>query len=99
MNKSEFTGNSDLKGSMTVGTIVKFNNDNTFTISMTEEYAKKITEDMVIGVRCRKDFNTNTINYISEFTMTERYESIKEHDKDLEEAFDVDVDVESDSEN
>ena len=93
MNKAEFTGNNDLKGSMIVGTISKFNSDNTFTISMSDDYAEKITDDMVVGVRCRKDFNNNAITYISEFTLTARYESIKNHESDLAEAFEGAVDV------
>lgn len=98
MNKAEFTGNNDLKGSMIVGTISKFNSDNTFTISMSDDYAEKITDDMVVGVRCRKDFNNNAITYISEFTLTARYESIKNHESDLAEAFEGAVDVIDDEE-
>lgn len=87
MNKSEFTGDNTLRGNMIVGTVIKFNNDNTFTISMSEEYAGHITDDMVVGVRCRKDRATDEVNYISEFTITAKYESIADHYKDISDEF------------
>ena len=87
MNKSEFSGDNSLRGNMIVGTVVKFNNDNTLTISMSEEYAGHVTKDMVVGIRCRKDYSTDEINYISEFTITAKYESIDAHYKDINESF------------
>ena len=76
---------------------------------MTEDNAKAITDKHVMSVRCYKDFNTGEITYITELTLTNKFDSIDEHFKDIEEAFtdaaaeeveaeDVDVDVESDAE-
>lgn len=87
MNKSEFSGDDSLRGNMIVGTVVKFNNDNTLTISMSEEYAGHVTKDMVVGIRCRKDYTTDEVNYISEFTITSKYESIDAHYKDISDSF------------
>jgi hypothetical protein len=87
MNKSEFSGDNTLRGNMIIGTIVSFNNDNTLTVSVSEEYSKHITEDMVVGLRCRKDYSTDEVNYISEFTITSKYESIDAHYKDIADEF------------
>lgn len=87
MSRAELTGDSNAKGTIVVGTITKFNSDNTFTISMTEENAKAITDKSVMSVRCRKDRASDEITYISELSITEKYESINDHYKDIEEAF------------
>lgn len=93
INKSELFGKSDLKGTVTIGTIDKFNNDNTFTVLLTEENSNCITEDHVMNIRCKKDWATNEFTYCSEFRIM-KGESINAQYKDIEEAFqDADEDT------
>lgn len=108
MSRAELLGDKTAKGTVVIGSVVKFNIDNTFTVSMSEDNAKAITDKHVIGVRCHKDFNTGEITFITELTLTNKFDSIDEHFKDIEKAFtdaaeeEVEVDdtddVESDAE-
>ena len=109
MSRAEFLGDKTAKGTIVIGSVFKFNTDNTFTVSMTEDNAKAITDKHVMSVRCYKDFNTGEITFITELTITDKFDSIDEHFKDIEEAFtdtaeeeveaeDVIDDVESDAE-
>lgn len=107
MSRAEFLGDKAAKGTIVIGSVSKFNTDNTFTVSMTEDNAKVITDKHVMSVRCYKDFNTGEITFITELSITDKFDSIDDHFKDIEEAFtDVaeeeveaeDVDVESDAE-
>ena len=111
MSRAEFLGDKTAKGTIVIGSVAKFNTDNTFSVSMTEDNAKAITDKHVMSVRCYKDFNTGEITFITELTITDKFDSIDEHFKDIEEAFtnaeedeveaeDVDdaEDVESDAE-
>ena len=107
MSKAEFLGDKTVKGTVVIGSVSKFNTDNTFTVSMTEDNAKAITDKHVISVRCYKDFNTGEITFITELTLTNKFDSIDDHFKDIEETFtdaakedveaDNNPDVESDS--
>lgn len=94
MNKSDLgiQGN----GSVAVGNVVKFNNDNSITVSMSEENAKHITDKHVISAKCRKDFKTNEITFIFDFNITDKFISLDEHFKDINKAFgsDDNLDVE-----
>ena len=87
MARAELLNDNTAKGSVVIGSVVKFNTDNTFTISMTEENAKRITDKCVMGIRCHKDRNTGEIDFITELNITEKFDSIAEHFKDIEEAF------------
>ena len=107
MSRAEFLGDKTAKGTIVIGSVSKFNNDNTFTVSMTEDNAKAITDKHVMSVRCYKDFSTGEITYITELILTNKFDSIDDHFKDIEEAFtnaaneDVeaeDTDVESSAE-
>jgi hypothetical protein len=110
MSRAEFLGDKAAKGTIVIGSVSKFNTDNTFTVSMTEDNAKVITDKHVMSVRCYKDFSTGEITYITELSITSKFDSIDEHFKDIEEAFtdaateetveanDDDTDVESDTE-
>lgn len=95
MNKSDLglQGN----GSVVVGNVVKFNKDNSITVSVSEENAKHITDKHVISAKCRKDFTKNEITFIYEFNITDKFVSLDEHFKDIEKAFsgsDNNLDVE-----
>lgn len=108
MSRAEFLGDKTAKGTIVIGSVSKFNTDNTFTVSMTEDNAKVITDKHVMGVRCYKDFNTGEITFITELSITNKFDSIDDHFKDIEEAFtdaaadeveaDDSTDVESDAE-
>lgn len=87
MSRAEFLGDKTAKGTIVIGSVFKFNTDNTFTVSMTEDNAKAITDKHVMSVRCYKDFNTGEITFITELTLTNKFDSIDEHFKDIEEAF------------
>ena len=87
MSRAEFLGDKTAKGTIVIGNVAKFNNDNTFTVSMTEDNAKVITDKHVMSVRCYKDFNTGEITYITELSITNKFDSIDDHFKDIEEAF------------
>lgn len=87
MSKSEFFNDDTAKGTIVLGNVVKFNNDNTFTISVSEDNAKAITDNSVMSVKCYKDKTTNEINYVAELTVTNKATSIDEHYKDIEKAF------------
>lgn len=80
--------NPDIEGSMNIGSIVKFNNDNTFTISVSEKFAKTISEgNFTIVPYCRKDFDTNEITSITDLYLSNKSKSIDEYYKDIESAF------------
>ena len=87
MSKAEFFGDKTAKGTIVIGNVSKFNTDNTFTVSMIEDNAKVITDKHVISVRCHKDFSTGEITFVTELIITDKFESIDEHFKDIEEAF------------
>lgn len=87
MTKAEFFGDKSASGTIVVGSVTKFNKDNSFTVSMTEENAKHITDSHVMNVRCYKDRENGDIVYITELSITNRFDSINEHFKDIEEAF------------
>jgi hypothetical protein len=87
MSRAEFLGDKTAKGTIVIGSVAKFNTDNTFSVSMTEDNAKAITDKHVMSVRCYKDFNTGEITFITELTITNKFDSIDEHFKDIEEAF------------
>lgn len=96
MSRADLLGDATAKGSAVIASVVKFNNDNTFTISISEDNAKLLTDKHVMGIKCYKDRNSGEITYITELNITDRFESIDEHFKDIEEAFsdDKDEDVE-----
>lgn len=98
MSRAEFLGDKTAKGTIVIGSVTKFNTDNTFTVSMTEDNAKVITDKHVMSVRCYKDFNTGEITYITELSITSKFDSIDDHFKDIEEAFTdaVEEEVEAD---
>ena len=102
MSKAEFFGDKTANGTIVIGSVSKFNTDNTFTVSMTEDNAKVITDKHVMSVRCYKDFNTGEITFITELILTNKFNSIDAHFKDIEEAFtnatEVEVDNNTDSE-
>ena len=85
MKKSELFGNDTLKGTTVLGTIDKFNTDNTFTVSVQEAYADKITDKHVMSMLCKKDRNTGEITYIYSFTILEG-KSVKSNFDDVEQA-------------
>lgn len=80
--------NPEAEGSMNVGSIVKFNNDNTFTISVSEKFAKTISEgNFTIVPYCKKDFNTGEITSITDLYLSNKSKSIDEYYRDIETAF------------
>lgn len=87
MSRVEFFGDKTATGTIVIGSVSKFNSDNTFTVSMTEDNAKAITDKHVMSVRCHKDFNTGEITFITELTLTNKFKSIDDHFKDIEKAF------------
>ena len=85
--KSELFNNPELEGTIVVGNVVKFNNDNTFTISVPEKFAKTITDGQyVVSVRCRKDFTTNEFTYVTDLYLI-KGKSIDDHFSDITIAF------------
>lgn len=87
MSRAELLGDKTAKGSVVIGSVTKFNNDNTFTVSMTKENSEAITDTSVMNIRCYKDMGTGEVTYITELSITDRFESIDEHFKDIAEAF------------
>lgn len=85
MSKSELYGNNQLRGTSVFGTIEKFNNDNTFTVSVQESFAEKFTDEHVMSIRCRKDFETGEITYVSSFCIV-KGKSVQENYDDVEQA-------------
>jgi hypothetical protein len=88
-----------------VGEIVKFNNDNSITVRVTEGTAKHITDKHVVSVKCNKDYKNNEITRANEFIITDRFCSVDEHYADIEKAFseseaetETEVDVETEVE-
>lgn len=69
MSKAELFDNSQLKGTATFGTIEKFNNDNSFTVSVPEQNATKLTNGHVMSIRCKKDYTTSELTYVTAFTI------------------------------
>lgn len=58
----------DSKGFMNVGTV--YSTDGTdVTVTISDTFKDKITDDMVVTVRCRKDRETDEITYISAFNI------------------------------
>ena len=87
MSKAEFFGDKTANGTIVIGSVSKFNTDNTFTVSVTEDNAKAITDKHVMSVRCYKDFSTGEITFITELILTNKFNSIDDHFKDIEKAF------------
>ena len=86
MSKSEVFNNTKLKGTTIVGTVIKFNNDNTFTISVQDSLADKFIEgEHVMSIRCAKDYETNEITYIHSFCII-KGNSVQEQYDDVEQA-------------
>ena len=86
MPKAEMFGNDQLKGTAVFGIIDKFNNDNTFTVSVQENIAGKFNADKhVMSIRCKKDYETNEITYISSFAIIKGH-SVQENYDDVEKA-------------
>ena len=84
MSKAELFDNDQLKGYAQFGTIIKFNTDNTFTVSVQESYAGKFNADKhVMGIRCHKDYETGEITYVNSFSII-KGKSVKENYADLE---------------
>ena len=71
ISKAVLFDNPQLKGTVVFGTINKFNSDNTFTLSVQENFASKIEESSgyVLGIRCKKDFETGDITYVYSFSI------------------------------
>ena len=69
MAKSVAFGNKELTGHVNVGTVMGYK-DGVFTINMPEEFAEKINEESVIIVRCRKNFDTNEVTYVTNIYIT-----------------------------
>lgn len=70
-----------------IGEIVKFNNDNSITVRVTEGTAKYITDKHVVSVKCNKDYKTNEITRANEFIITDKFLSVDAHFADIEKAF------------
>ena len=86
MSKSELFGNDQLKGTAVFGIISKFNNDNTFTVSVQENLADKFIEDEhVMSIRCKKDYESGEITYVSSFCIV-KGESVQNDYDDIEKA-------------
>ena len=86
MPKAEMFGNDQLKGTAVFGIIDKFNNDNTFTVSVQENIAGKFNADKHgMSIRCKKDYETNEITYISSFAIIKGH-SVQENYDDVEKA-------------
>lgn len=84
MSKAELFDNDQLKGFTQFGTIIKFNTDNTFTVSVQESYAGKFNADKhVMGIRCHKDFETGEITYVNSFSIV-KGKSVQNGYADLE---------------
>lgn len=84
ISKAELFGNPQLKGTTQFGTIEKFNNDNSFTISCAENVAEKF-DGHVMGIRCKKDFETGEITYVSAFNLI-KGTSVQNNYDDVEQA-------------
>lgn len=96
MSKSELFGNDQLKGTAVFGIISKFNNDNTFTVSVQENLADKFIEDEhVMSIRCKKDYKSGEITYVSSFCIV-KGESVQNDYDDIEKAM-CDSEEESES--
>ena len=96
MSKSELFGNDQLKGTAVFGIISKFNNDNTFTVSVQENLADKFIEDEhVMSIRCKKDYESGEITYVSSFCIV-KGESVQNDYDDIEKAM-CDSEEESES--
>ena len=86
MSKAELFDNDQLKGFTQFGTIIKFNTDNTFTVSVQESYAGKFNSDKhVMSIRCHKDFETSEITYVNSFSIV-KGKSVQNGYADLEKA-------------
>lgn len=86
MPKSELFSNDQLKGVSVFGVISKFNNDNTFTVSVQEDNADKFNEDEhVMSIRCKKDYESGEITYINSFCII-KGKSIQNDYDDIEKA-------------
>jgi hypothetical protein len=85
MLKSELFDNSQLKGTAVFGSIDKFNNDNTFTVSVQESLASKFTDGHVMSIRCKKDYESGEITYISSFCIV-KGKSVQNNYDDVEKA-------------
>lgn len=64
MAKSVAFGNKELDGHITVGNITKFNG-NEFVITMAESFAEKITDESVVIVNCKKNYDNGEFTYVN----------------------------------
>lgn len=68
ISKAELFDNPQAKGLAVFGTIEKFNNDNTFTVSISENNASKFnSSEHVMSIRCKKNYENGEITYVSSF--------------------------------
>ena len=96
MSKSELFGNDQLKGTAVFGVISKFNNDNTFTVSVQENLADKFIEgEHVMSIRCKKDYESGEITYVTSFCIV-KGESVQDDYDDIEKAM-CDAETEEES--
>ena len=96
MSKSELFGNDQLKGTAVFGVISKFNNDNTFTVSVQENLADKFIEgEHVMGIRCKKEYESGEITYVTSFCIV-KGESVQDDYDDIEKAM-CDAETEEES--
>lgn len=85
MDKAELFDKPELKGTAVFGTIEKFNNDNTFTVAVQENLASKFTSEHVMSIRCKKDYETSEITYVSLFSIV-KGTSVQSNYDDVEQA-------------
>lgn len=86
MSKAELFDNDQLKGTAVLGIINKFNNDNTFTVSVQENLANKFIEgEHVMSIRCKKDYESGEITYVNSFCIV-KGESVQNDYDDIEKA-------------
>lgn len=98
VTKAKAFGDENAKGTIPIGNVVKFNNDNTFTIRIDKKYEGVIGEKTVMSVSCLKNRANDEVTYITNLQVTDRFQSIADHYKDIEEAFSkAEVDVESET--
>lgn len=101
MSKSELFDNNQLKGTAVFGVISKFNNDNTFTVSVQENLADKFIKNKhVMSIHCKKDYKNEEITYVNSFCIV-KGESIQNDYDDIEKAMcnaETEEDSKSDSE-
>jgi hypothetical protein len=87
----------DMDRPVAIGEIVKFNNDNSITVRVTEGTAKYITDKHVISIKCERDYKANEITRVNEFIITDKFLSVDAHYADIQKAF-IDTENECDNE-